>query len=42
LETSHLAPGHRFEDKPFGSDVKMKITFGSPYKFVPKEGPAPG
>jgi len=27
--------------KPFGSDLK-KVDFGNPYKFVPKEGPAPG
>ena len=42
LEASHLGPGAHDVAKPFGSDVKMKITFGSPYKFKPKEGPAPG
>lgn len=41
-ETAHLGPGAHFEPKPFGSDIKMKVNFGSKYKFVPKEGPEPG
>jgi hypothetical protein len=27
---------------PFGSDLKSTATMGNKYKFVPKEGPAPG
>lgn len=42
LEASHMGPGTHDTSKPFGSDVKMKVTFGAPYKFKPKEGPAPG
>lgn len=41
-EVSNLGPGANFEAKPFGSDIKAKVNFGSKYKFVPKEGPAPG
>jgi len=28
--------------KPFGSDLKTSATMGNKYKFIPKEGPAPG
>jgi len=28
--------------KPFGADINTKVTMGNKYKFVPKEGPAPG
>jgi hypothetical protein len=41
-ETSNLGPGAHHENKPFGSDLNTKVNFGSKYKFVPKEGPAPG
>jgi hypothetical protein len=27
---------------PFASDLKNAVTMGNKYKFVPKEGPAPG
>jgi hypothetical protein len=27
---------------PFASDLKNTATMGNKYKFVPKEGPAPG
>ena len=41
-EVANLAPGAYYDNKPFGSDIKQKINFGSKYKFVPKEGPPPG
>ena len=42
LEASHMGPGTHDTLKPFGSDIKTKVSFGAPYKFKPKEGPAPG
>jgi len=41
-ETSMNAPGAYYDNKPFGADIHMKVNFGEKYKFVPKEGPAPG
>lgn len=41
-ETAFLGPGTHDDLKPFGSDVKGTPGMGSKYKFVPKEGPAPG
>jgi len=41
-EVAHLGPGTHHEEKPFAAGVKGRVDMGSKYKFVPKEGPAPG
>ena len=42
-EASNIGPG-AFDGhiKPFGSDVKTKVTFGSKYEFKANANPAPG
>lgn len=42
-ETSHLGPGHVDGHlKPFGSEVRNSVSFGSKYKFKPDENPVVG
>ena len=41
-EQANIAPGANHIEKKFGDLPNQKVNFGEKYKFVPKEGPAPG
>ena len=41
-ESARDGPGSADYTKPFGSDITMKVFFGSKYGFKPNANPAPG
>lgn len=41
-ETANLGPGSGYVEKPFGSDIKTKISMGSKYEFKPDKNPGAG
>jgi len=41
-ETANLGPGSGYVEKPFGSEIKTKISMGSKYEFKPDKNPGAG
>ena len=41
-QTANVGPGAYHDERPTSSKIKTNVSFGSKYKFKPKEGPAPG